>query len=273
MVSAVWEHEQDPGLTRRYVRAAIVVLVLLLVAAGVLIVADRVLQPNAFPVQRVSFEGPFHRVKPAQLRRAVTEAVKGNFFTLDLSKVEAAARRVPWVDRVSVRREWPRAIHIQYTEYQLAAHWGSHGWLTRDGKVVDLPDAGAQSALPYLDGPPGSEQVVTTWYRKLAAELEPAALQLTRLAQTERRAWLARVAPRAAAAGAGFEIVLGRQAIARRLDRFVEVYPTVLAARAADIARVDLRYPNGFAVAWRKHTGAPAASTLDKRSSDDKKGG
>jgi cell division protein FtsQ len=273
MVSAVWEQRGFAGAPRRFGRATVVVLVLALVLAGTLVAADRLLQPDAFPVQRVSFEGPFHRVKPAELRAAVAGAIKGNFFSLDLASVEAAARRVPWVDRVSVRREWPRAIHIQYTEYQLAAHWGEHGWLTADGKVVELPAGGAETGLPHLDGPAGSENAVMSWYRKMSAAVKSVQLHVSSLEETPRRSWVAVMAPPGTADRGGFRVVLGRDRIAQRLERFVHIYPGVLAPRASAIARVDLRYPNGFAVAWR--AGADPASTTvhNKRLTDDKKGG
>ena len=50
----------------------------------------------------------------------------------------------------------------------------------------------------------------------------------------------------------GMVLELGREQpkapIALRLERFVDIYPTVLAARSPRPAAVDLRYPNGFAL-------------------------
>jgi len=44
---------------------------------------------------------------------------------------------------------------------------------------------------------------------------------------------------------------VGRAAPEARLRRLVAAWPAALAGRAGRVARVDLRYTNGFAVRWR----------------------
>jgi cell division protein FtsQ len=53
--------------------------------------------------------------------------------------------------------------------------------------------------------------------------------------------------------------VLGDRAQAgKRLRRFLDVYPQVMAGHDATFAYADLRYTNGFAVRWPE-AAAPAA--------------
>ena len=47
---------------------------------------------------------------------------------------------------------------------------------------------------------------------------------------------------------------LGRQDVAARLERFIAIASPVVAARAAEISYVDLRYSNGFSVGWNAPT-------------------
>ncbi len=247
-----------------------------LVGAGALLFAlDELLQPDAFPVEHVRFEGEFKHVQLPELERVVLPHARGNFFTLDLAKVEAAARAVPWVHRVSVRREWPPALHIRYTEQRLVAHWGKTAWINSSGEVVVLPDARADGELPRLDGPDGTHAQVLGAYRKWGAVLAPAGLQIRELALAPRRAWTMRVAgvdggaqaaparpagdglaaaawTRAANTGAAdIVLLLGRDELQLRVARFAEVYTGSLLPRAGWIRQVDLRYPNGFAVTWK----------------------
>jgi cell division protein FtsQ len=49
----------------------------------------------------------------------------------------------------------------------------------------------------------------------------------------------------------GLQLGLGRQHTARRLLRFVRVYPRALEPRLEAIDSIDLRYTNGLAVRWR----------------------
>ena len=56
----------------------------------------------------------------------------------------------------------------------------------------------------------------------------------------------------------GARIILGdREQAARRLRRFLDVYPQIVANHADGFAYADLRYTNGFAVRWTP----PAAPT------------
>jgi cell division protein FtsQ len=257
MSSAVLMNEREGAPVQRSQRVAVSVVGLLL-AAMLVVGVDWLARPDGFPVERVSFEGEFKRVDPAALKAAVGEAVKGNFFLLDLDAVEAAAKTVPWVDKVSVRRQWPRSIHIAYSEHQIMARWGAGAWLSTSARVVDAPGGEVSPGLPLLDGPAGTERLVAARYRELAGLLDRAALKLTGLQLTRRRAWIAEVV--APDAGAGLRLMIGRHDVRSRVARLVQVYPRALAPRAAEIEQVDLRYPNGFAVAWKTAGGSSADS-------------
>ena len=219
---------------------ALVVVVLLLV--------DRLSQPDAFAVRRVSFEGEFSYVDPKVLRAAVLPHVQGNYFTLDLARVESAARAVPWVDGASVRREWPLAVHISYTEYQLVARWASDQWLNAHGEIVAAPGFADPGTLPRLAGPAGAHTRVLEKFRALAPYLNGAGLRIISLRVDSRGAWQAQVV------GSGettpMTLRLGRRAVMARARRFARVYPNLVVRRDA-VDYVDLRYPNGFALARR----------------------
>jgi len=61
------------------------------------------------PITTVSVAGRFERVAPLDVQRAVKESVAGQgLVSVDLAKVRAAVHLLPWVDTVSVQRNWPR---------------------------------------------------------------------------------------------------------------------------------------------------------------------
>ncbi|MBL83971.1 MAG: cell division protein FtsQ, partial [Marinobacter sp.] len=49
----------------------------------------------------------------------------------------------------------------------------------------------------------------------------------------------------------GIEVVLGRDQVEARFERFVTVYQERLASRSDEVRRVDARYSNGVAVQWK----------------------
>jgi cell division protein FtsQ len=48
----------------------------------------------------------------------------------------------------------------------------------------------------------------------------------------------------------GMQLLLGSKDYLERMNRFIELYRMELAARAAEVERVDLRYETGVAVAF-----------------------
>ncbi|MOA61078.1 Cell division protein FtsQ [compost metagenome] len=45
--------------------------------------------------------------------------------------------------------------------------------------------------------------------------------------------------------------MLGRDHAVEQIRRFVTIYEKALKEQISKIARIDMRYPNGLAVAWR----------------------
>ena len=50
----------------------------------------------------------------------------------------------------------------------------------------------------------------------------------------------------------GLQLHLGKRDLDMRITRFCKAYPAVFAERAEHLASVDLRYPRGMAVQWKK---------------------
>ncbi|HKN09040.1 MAG TPA: cell division protein FtsQ/DivIB, partial [Pseudomonadota bacterium] len=57
----------------------------------------------------------------------------------------------------------------------------------------------------------------------------------------------------------GVTVRLGRREVDARIDRFIRTAAQVIAHRLNEIAYVDMRYSNGFAIGWR-NSAAPAAA-------------
>jgi cell division protein FtsQ len=50
------------------------------------------------------------------------------------------------------------------------------------------------------------------------------------------------------------KVVVGRENINERLQRFLELYRLRLADKSAEIEQIDIRYTHGVAVKWREKT-------------------
>lgn len=221
-----------------------VLLSLILLASGGLL-ADRLMDPTVLPIRELDFQGELDQVDVDVMRERVAGAVEGNYFGVNLAKVERVVEDLDWVQRARVRRIWPDGLRITIDEHRLVARWGNDAWLNDNGDVVELA-AVEQPDVLRLAGPQGTSAEVFQRAVNWIPVMRDSGLELKALTLNERRAWYAVVAR--AGSGGIFSVALGREAVADRFDRFLNAFRALPADKIARIDHVDARYPNGVAL-------------------------
>ncbi len=201
-------------------------------------------EPSNLPVRTVRVQGELQQVGRDELRQAVEPFVGNGILRLNVKAVRESVEALPWVRRAAVRRAWPDAVLVEVEERIAIASWADGGLVSREG-VRFVPQHTFSAELPVFAGPGGTEALVTERYRQLNRSFEPLALDIERVSVDARRAWRVTFAN-------GVEVVLGRDRHEARLQRFLRAWPRILGPRVSRVARVDLRYANGFAVRWRE---------------------
>ena len=196
------------------------------------------------PVRRVVLEGSFQRVAIVEAEQVLRSRLRGGFVTANLDELRGAIEALAWVDRARVKRRWPDAIVVEVLEQLPAARWGDDGLLNTRGELFVTGARHLPPELPRLDGPAGTESLVAQRYLAIQGRLLDQGLRLAALRLDPRGAWEMDLTN-------GVTVRLGRNHVDRRMDRFIRVASQVIAGRAADIAHVDMRYSNGFAIGWR----------------------
>ncbi len=223
---------------RRLVRAGIGAA--LVAAAGLGIV--KLLDPQTLPLRALAVAGEFRHVGAEQVREIVAPYASHGFFAVDVAALKRALTGVPWVYAVTVRREWPETLSVTVYEQVALARWGDNAVVNNLGRLFFPPLDTVPTDLPQLLGPADSEAEVAAGLRVLREALSPLDMQVQQLRLDERRSWQLTT-------DTGMEILLGRQDIERRIARFVGFYAGLHEEHGtARIARVDLRYGNGFTV-------------------------
>jgi cell division protein FtsQ len=242
----------DISTMNRITRALVGVLFLCVLYAGYKWAASQ----SMFDLRAVKIQGandmPLRYVDVATVRSAALPRIRGNFFTADLTAVRSAFEMVPWVQRASVRREWPNKLIVSIDEYRVLGAWGEQDGrlLSVDGYLftANLDEAEAEGRLPQLLGPDDSAHEVAARLADLRDWLAPLKLAPRELELSKRYAWTARL-------NNGITLKLGRiherEAFKVRVDRFVSAYPRLSAQLSARIESVDMRYPNGLAYRTR----------------------
>jgi cell division protein FtsQ len=197
------------------------------------------------PIRTVEVTGRFQHVSPGEIEQVVArEARNQGLLTVDLASVSRALHTIPWVDAVSVERDWPHGLSVLVVEQVAAARWGRDGLVNASGVCFATGIDHFPPGLASLSGPEGSEAEVTLRYLAMQRRLTAAGLAITALRLDPRGAWQLDLAN-------GITVRLGRSQVDERFAKFMGAALGIVEHRAADISYVDMRYTNGFAIGWR----------------------
>jgi len=223
---------------------------LAMVAAGALAVAWAFDQP----IESVAVTGSFQRVAPVDVERVVKARLHGaGLLSVDLAAVRRAIHTLPWVDAVSVQRAWPRGLTVLVVEQSAAARWGERGLLNTRGELFAADERHIPAELAQLAGPEGKEALVAQRYLAAEGRLMQAGLRLSAMRLDARGAWEFDLAN-------GVTVRLGRRMVDERFEKFMDTALRLVTQRGEEIAYVDMRYTNGFAIGWRSGAAHGAGS-------------
>lgn len=196
------------------------------------------------PIAVVKVEANFQHLTQQEVEKVLEPYVATDFLNIDLDHIQKIVHELPWVSNVTVRRVWPDSIAIKIKEEMAIARWGEHQLLDEEGRVFSSAALSEESlALPMLNGPKGYEQSVMKQYQHMVQLLRPLNRRITHLTLAERGSWELQLDD-------GMKIMLGKDRLMEKIQRFIRLYEVELAQSTTPILIVDVRYNNGIAVRW-----------------------
>lgn len=197
------------------------------------------------PLSHLVVEGQLYQVTPQEVKTAVLNAGSLNSFMLqDVNVIQYAIESLPWVASAAVRKQWPDTLKVHITEHQAAAIWNGKKLLTHDATVFPAnPEDVSSLNLVSLHGMDETSEEVLQGWKDMQQVLDQIDQHVEALSLNERRSW--RIITRE-----GLRLELGREARLERLERFVDIYPQIM-AQGKVIDYVDLRYDTGAAIGWK----------------------
>jgi cell division protein FtsQ len=205
------------------------------------------------PIAKISIQGEFRYIEQEQFIELVNGQISGGFITIDLGALQDVLHKHPWVAEVSIQRQWPANLHINVIEEVPIARWGDDSFLNRTGEQLIIKDNSHLSNLPLMTAKFGSSSEVMKQYQRLADLIIPTGLKLAKLELDSLGAWQVETSN-------GIKLILGRNHVGEKIRRLVMVWRSDLHQQSTKIKTIDLRYPNGLAVAWRNSTAVATAN-------------
>ena len=199
------------------------------------------------PIRSVRVEGNFQYISQEAIKHKLLPLVTTGLFAADIQAIQGTTIAMPWVEEVKVKRIWPDTIDIRIYEQQPAARWQDDSLLNVRGDIFKPDDIKEFGYMPRIDGPAGLEKKLFETMQRLQLTLLEQSLELREFIVSERRSWKLILAN-------DMELQLGRIDQLKKFERLMNTLP-ILAQTGVNgfekIKKVDMRYPNGFAVTWK----------------------
>lgn len=238
---------RKPSLAGLGARIQQVMWPLLLVALGMGLyeLTTRLLPMADRPISLISVQGDLQYIDRDAVQLVVQPYLDESFLSIDLTGLRADLMDMSWVASASVKRVWPDELIIHIDEQLPVARWGKTALLNNEGRAFEPEDISRFDDLPQLNGPQRAKRRVMQNYQQFNRLLRPYGHGVAQLELRERGSWFLTTQD-------GIRVLLGRDNVVEKMQRFLTVDQLVLSERRDQIARVDLRYSNSMAVAWRE---------------------
>ncbi len=201
-------------------------------------------QSSLLPIKTIKLSGSFQYIEQKDVETSLLPYVGKGFFSLDIHAVRQALSDKPWTDTVSIRRVWPDQLDISIVEKKPVARWDEKRLISDRGIVYSAATINFQQ-LPLVYAVNSSPVDLLRQYYSLDRQFNLLDETIIALRQDSRGALEIELAD-------GLKIKLGRDQVEHKIERLITVYKQEVLPRRTEIQQLDLRYSNGFAVAWKK---------------------
>lgn len=199
---------------------------------------------NWLPIKYVRIEGAFQYIAKNKIKKVLQGQVNNGLYNTNIQVIQQSVAFLPWVESVKVERVWPDTIDIKITEQIPIARWGLTDLVNKKGELFRPVNMDKFEVLPIVSGNTGNEKRLLEIMKGLTLVLSDQNMELTEFRVSNWSAWYIKLKN-------GIELKLGRDEPLKKLERFLQTLALIGKEQIAKIKVVDLRYPNGYAMAWK----------------------
>ncbi len=176
-----------------------------------------------------------------QLKQNILHRMDNRWLTVSIQDIKAAAEQIDWVDKVEVRRVWPARLELKIYEQKPLACWNGMA-LTNRKKLIAMKKCPGQWVKV------AAQKQFITHFVALQDKLQQMAQQFNLLVRkiniNDRGTWVLTTNKK-------LQLIARNKDIQQSLQLWLDVLKQKQFPNLDQIKKIDLRYPNGFAVQTR----------------------
>lgn len=207
---------------------------------------EKISRLSSKPIREVKLEGEFKYIGKSFASDWVANLIDGSFIELDIATLKEKIEQHPWIDAVTITRQWPDKLIVRINEQQPIAQWGEKSFLNMKGDIIKVEKTTNIKALPKLGGADVFAKQIMQQYLMMNKIIMQSDLKLKAVDMDATKAWQITL-------NDDIQVKLGREKVLQNLQTLVKVSQSTIKDEFNKIQSIDMRYPSGFAVAW-KHT-------------------
>lgn len=196
------------------------------------------------PIAQVTVKSEFTFISQEKISEMINQNISGNFLSENLTVMRTKLLKNPWIDDVILSRRWPDNLVVKIIEQVPIARWNERQFINNRGDIITIANSEKLKHLPQLKSAGDDAVEVMQKYYDLVNVLRPNGLMINQLEKDQRGNWSALL-------NNGWQILLGRDELIAKLQRFNKVFEQQLRQVADNIIQVDLRYQYGLSVRWQ----------------------
>lgn len=168
-----------------------------------------------------------------------------SFFTSDLQVLRDITMGLSWVDQVSITRDWQSGIVVKALPKQAVANFGTERLVDAKGTVFVPADNRELTQVQFatLQGEMSQAPVIMQQMQQINGWYAPLDMRVEDIILSPRMTWLIRF-------DNGLRVIVDNENTAQKLLNLSQLLGNQLSTRRDDMQSIDLRYKNGFTIAW-----------------------
>lgn len=185
-------------------------------------------------------------IEVAVIEKSIEPIGGVQFFSADLASIHQAVSELSWVESARVYRDWNQGVTVSVVPRVAVANFGSEQMLDANGVVFTPanPKAVSNPKLIYVHGRSSESEQIMRQVRQINTWFTPLNMRVRDLILTPRKTWVI-------VFDNGIRAVVDHEDTEQKLYNLSIQLSSALAKDLNKIQSVDLRYKNGFAIAYK----------------------
>ncbi len=199
------------------------------------------------PVRKVVVVGSLQYVNPIEIQGLVNPILEeSSFWGVSLDRFAQTIMSLSWIESSNVQRRANRTLYLHLTEQRPIARWNDNALLNRHGELFfhESRQVETFSSLPRLSGPAVLLDQLLSEYRVFNDTLRDEGVMVKELSAAED-------GQRTIQLNNDVQLLLGTYNIDDKILRFAVLWNTLSNEQKSNVDRIDMRYDNAAAIAWR----------------------